>query len=534
VNAWGLTHSPFLVVWCAALCTAGCARPSIAPAVTTSTTLPKSAPGLRSVVEQRVEARGITYVFRASRLTNLAWQLDCLAGFGGCSLPAYEALWQDHLQAEPELKAALSGWGELRRQLRGPVGDRQESQSLLPVPQPKADLWQRVRLASIIADDPALYATALYALTDTRSTDALGAVLARFDRAFSTIWAQALPVLERAMAEQADLQRRDEVALTVQRVVTFYGGSLGTPPTMRFDLLYRPEHPSADFATQLLDHGLIEVVASAKPELRIQPPVHEMFHYLFASAGFPKLDELASEFAASPDPNALAAYGLLDEVLATGLAQGVLGGEVAPVELQARLATPRRLYDDRFIDTVTKAFLPELSALLQQPVAGGTVFSPEFRTAYLAAVKRAFPRGVPPAAELRPLACTYSKDLQRAYDALRVASGSQIVGSSDQPDTEDSRSLVEDHTTWGRVLLLKTSELDVLHRYAKSLPNTEPLLRAAGRNTRFAYATRAAASGPVFVLVAEDAEQAQKLVAEFIGLESPFEGLALTNPHSGG
>lgn len=320
----------------------------------------------------------------------------------------------------------------------------------------------------------------------------------------------------------------------IERAFAFYGGDAGAPMTMRFDLLYRPEHPSADFATQLLDHGLIEVVGSAKPEVAMQPPVHEMFHYLFASAGFSKLDDLASRFVTSADPNALGAYGLLDEVLATGLAQGVLGGELAPTELQERLAIPRKLYDDPFIDAVTKAFLPELRALLQKPKPGGTVFSPEFQPAYLDAVKTAFPRGLPPAAELRPLACAYSKDFQKAYDALRAASASPLVGSSDQLDEEDTRALLEDHSTWSRVLLLKTTELGVLHRYAKSVPGAEAALHSAARhNQRFAYATRVAGSGPVFVLVADDDQQARQLVAEFIRLESPFAGLALLSRRGG-
>jgi hypothetical protein len=528
-----------LLVSSGALPIAGCARPSLTPATAASTataiTPAQAAPSVPAVAEQRVEAYGINYVFRASRLTNLAWQLDCLAGFGRCSRPAYEALWQARLQSEPDLLVALARWTELRRKLRGPVGERLVSRSLLPLPERKADLWQRVRFASVIAADDAEYQSDLYALTDTQSADALRAVIARFDLAFSTIWAHALPVLQRAMAEQATLQRREDVAATVQRVAAFYGGGIGAPPTMRFDLLYRPEHASADFSTQLLDHGLIEVVASAKPELRIQPPMHEMFHYLFASAPFPKLDELASRFAASPDADALAAYGLLDEALATGLAQGVLGRELAPAELAARLATPRKLYDDPFIDAVTKAFLPALGALLQKPAAGGTVFSGEFQTAYLAAVKAAFPRGLPPAAELRPLACAYSKDLEKAYDALRVASGSPLVGSSDQPDDEDTRSLLEDHSTWGRVLLLKTNELSALHRYAKSLaPAAVAMLSvAARRNNRFAYATRAPGSGPVFVLVADNDEHAQKLVVEFIGLDQTFSGLALAQRRTG-
>ncbi|GEM_PF-1875291 len=95
---------------------AGCARPSVTPTSTSVLTSARPASAVSSVaalvnsvspvVEQRVEAHGIDYVFRASRLTNLAWQLDCLAGFGRCSQLAYEALWRDRLQREPDLGAA--------------------------------------------------------------------------------------------------------------------------------------------------------------------------------------------------------------------------------------------------------------------------------------------------------------------------------------------------------------------------------------------------------------------------------------------
>ena len=110
------------------------------------------------------------------------------------------------------------------------------------------------------------------------------------------------------------------------------------------------------------------------------------------------------------------------------------------------------------------------------------------------------------------------------------------MGSSDQPNSEDARSLLEDHPTWGRVLLLKTSELRTLHRYAKSLaPDTEALLDAATRlNQRFAHATRAPGSRPVFVLVADSNGQAKELITEFIGFEVTFSGLALAKPRTPG
>jgi D-alanyl-D-alanine-carboxypeptidase/D-alanyl-D-alanine-endopeptidase len=490
-----------------------------------------SAPSAPRVLEQRAQARGFEYVFRASRLANLAWELDCLSSFGRCSQPAYEQLWRDTLSADPELRSALARWGVLRRSRRGPVGESEASSSLLPLPHQQADLWQRVRLASVTAADSEQYEQLLYALTDRPTATELRRVLDRFDVPFEPIWAQALPTLGRAVAQQIALQARDDVAATVHRVAAFYGAPLGPHPAIHFDLLFRPESRSADFGTQLLDHGLIEIVASASPAQRIQVPVHELFHYLFASTDFAARDALASRFAASADPNALAAFGLLDEVLATGLAQGVLGRELDPEAFRERLATPGRLYGNPYIDAVTKAFLPELSKLLVQGTQGtqGTVFTPEFLTAYLVAVRQAFPGGVPPAAELRPLACAFSRAFGGAYQALSEGIASPVVGSAVKPDSEDARGLLEEHASWGRVLLLKSDEIAALQRYTRTIDaKSLQAVRAAARaNTSFGYAVRPPGQAPLFVLMADDEAAANHLVGAFLALDARFEGLGL-------
>ncbi len=204
-----------------------------------------------------------------------------------------------------------------------------------------------------------------------------------------------------------------------------------------------------------------------------------------------------------PDPNLpLAAYGLLDEVLATGLApRSARWSSLRRTELGARLAAPRKLYDDPFIDAVTKAFLPELSALLRQPMAGRAVFSPEFQSGLPRIGEGRFPaRSAACSRDSDHWPAAYSKRSQKAYDALRhrhrLAFGQQLRPTRRRATRSP---LLEDHSTWGRVLLLKTDELDVLHRYVKSLPASAASFRAAGRqNQRFAYATRAASSGPVF------------------------------------
>lgn len=478
-------------------------------------------------LERSVSAGGIRYVFRASRLANLAWQLDCLAGFGRCSEPAYFELWREPLSAQPELSAALARWKELRLAARGPVGNVRESRSGLPLPRQQGDLWQRVRLASIVASTPDDYEQSLQVLTNRATAAALRAVLVRFDAAFDSIWARALPPLERAMREQAQLIARAELSTTVESVVAFYGGAGHEEPKIAyFDLLFRPPHASADYGAQVLDRSLIEVVPERAAAERIQVPMHELFHALFAASSFEALDGLATHFVESPEPSARAAYGLLDEVLATSFAQGELGRQLMPT------SRPHELYADPLVDRVAQAFLPKVAALLEARLPGGTVFGTPFFDAYLAAVHTAFPRGLPPIAELRPLACAYAKDLEPAFRALRGASAAATVGSSDEPDTEDGRALLEDHRSWGRVLLLKSSQLSLLARYGHSLDSAEQatIRRAGLGHLRFAYVSRKPAVGPLFVLVASDETEARRLVDELIAADAPFVGLGLMAP----
>jgi hypothetical protein len=125
---------------------------------------------------------------------------------------------------------------------------------------------------------------------------------------------------------------------------------------------------------------------------------------------------------------------------------------------------------------------------MAQPSAQNAGFSAELHAAYLDAVARAYPKGLPPGAHLRPLACAYSKELEPAYRVLHTRSGAQLVGSTADPDTEDARALLEERPSWGRVLLLKPEQVGGLRRYKQVLRAAEVLesveWRAAHRPLR--------------------------------------------------
>jgi hypothetical protein len=127
------------------------------------------------------------------------------------------------------------------------------------------------------------------------------------------------------------------------------------------------------------------------------------------------------------------------------------------------------------------------------------------------------------------MACAYSAEFEKAYQALLAGAKSPIIGSSDQPDSEDARGLLEARPSWARVFLLKADRVSLLSRYAKFVsPEVAKTIREAARQGgSFAYAARAPGSGPVFVLAAESNDDAERLVREFLGLNAMFSGFAL-------
>ena len=64
---------------------------------------------------------GVTFIVQVSPLSNLLYQLDCLAGMAQCSQAAYEALWHSKLGWSGEDQAQLEQWHRLREKYLGEI-----------------------------------------------------------------------------------------------------------------------------------------------------------------------------------------------------------------------------------------------------------------------------------------------------------------------------------------------------------------------------------------------------------------------------
>lgn len=480
------------------------------------------------LLEQRIQAGSITYVFRSSRLANLLYQLDCVAGTIRCSRPAYRELWTSVLGGLDDAdRAALDAWAALRNRYGGQIEHGSEpnlADPELPVPRGTRQIQTAIRILGLTASSTAEYGAVLESLLEVRDAEEARTIVARFEPRFTPWWRTRTADLSRAIASYAELAAREDVGRTTQGIERFYGPELPSPAEQIFDLVARPVHDTPTYGNMVGSHGVVEVVEGEAARERFPIVMHELFHVWFSAAPRRSLIELAQRFATSTDADAIAAYGLLDEVIATDFGNVLIARLLTPESVAKDLATPRGLYNEPFVDSVAKVALPLLEARV---TASKGPFSDDFVHEYLGAVHAAFPHGMPPIGRLKPLLCLYDASLSGAYDRLTAASGSNTIAS----DTAFAKAgeMLSQFKRWPLVVLVTTSHLRALDGLGPELP---PSLRTrianeARQHSRFALAARRPSGSDLFVLVAPDDASLTLLVDEFAKLEQLSAGFAL-------
>ncbi len=510
-----------------------CAAPARAPAprVLAASKLAPVTPStadapVPNVAEARVASQGLTYVFRASRFSNLLYELDCLAGVSRCSKVAFTELWKARLGDKEGDVEALKAWHALRYRYSGRIlRNDEEETSPLPLPSPSRSIEMRVRLAGYGAVDEQTYLSRLALFVDPSDLDVARSAIDRFTERFDRYWAERQPDLARGLTEYAALLARADVAAVLESARLFFEPQVSSGATETFDLIARPDHDSADSGEQLVDHSLIEVRPNEHATKRFGVVMHELFHAWFAASPHAKQKRLVEAFASSTDPFAIPAYGLLNEVLATDFGNGLVERVVDPKELERRLAKPRGMYNDDAIDAVAKSMLPVLGSMV---AAKTTVFDPDFVSKYLSCVDATFPQGVPPILYLRPFLLAFDPGLERSSDRLEEAVRSSSVRSTSTLDPHDVLPLFVDNRMWGGAVLVPTAKLDSLKEWKGVVdPKTmRALRREAGKHEPFVWMTHRPKGGAFFVFVADDEDAMSALVEHFAKLTVFREGVA--------
>jgi hypothetical protein len=454
----------------------------------------------------------VTYTYRASKVTYLTYTLDCLAKLVTCSTQSFVDSWKPGWTSDDDL--AIAAWAGLRARYSGNIVDRTRAVDVpLPIAYHDRDLDTALRIAGFGARDIDDYSERLGAFMGANERTEARAIIERFAPRLDVKWRVAREALVASLDAYVELGNRDDVRALVASIAMFYGiGKRGAQQT--FELVARPADAGARSATQLGDHAIVEVVAGERAEGRYSVIAHEMFHAWFGESPIEAQVDLAQQFVASGDPLAGPAWGLLDEVLATALGNGLVARLIDREDHDIRASRPGGFYNDPFIDPVTKALLP---ALEQRLASKGTVFDAGFVTEYLAAVHTAFPNGMPPIAYLRPLFGVAPSQ----GSALRQLRQRANPGRSRTFSTlSKAREALPEVAAWGGAILATRPELAAI---APFVP--EAMLANAKKQKANAFVIVQAIDpiGARFLFVADDDKQMTALVEAFAQLPAPLK-----------
>ena len=454
-------------------------------------------------LEKIVTTPRVTYVLRASRLVNLVYQVDCLAQVANCSRDSYAALWQPTADDQ----RALATWRELRTRYTGTIASAADvdGENPLPLARDLRTIGTRVRMALLDARDLDDLAARLALFFDPGDAIAARRVLDRFAPRADELWRARSRDLARALDAYAVLVGRPDVRATLEQVARFYAPELPPGATETIDLIARSSDDMPDNAEQVRDHALVETRAGHAVTSDYPVIAHEMFHAWFAAGAVSKQRALAAAFVAVDDPLAIAGYALLNEVLSTALGNGAVARLVDPDDFAKRARQASGLYADDYIDGVAKALLPRLDARL---AAGKSLYDDDFVPEYLAAVRTAFPHGLPPIVYLRAMTAVFEPSLQDAFDHLAEVARAGMYDATATSDPESAHDTLMRGVHGTRVLLATNPEAIAVY---VDKPTIAALRAQARAHRAFAWIKRN--PGVLFVLVAADTAAMKQVIA---------------------
>jgi len=501
--------------------------PSASPTPSAESTSPPQTGQQATQTPQAASSEAFSrYDLRALPWGNLFYQLNCLAGQGFCSLESYQSLWQQQLQWTAADQAELVKWQALRSQYSRQISfSSANSPRALPPRFEGLRSWDKVTQAALNAQDKQTLAQNLALAMRPQDAEALMAILDHFEPRFRKWWQNTGEALSRSAAQRF-LQRmqQDQLAELVEQASRFYQAELTDNSVLSFNFLARPNlGPSQNVnGEQLENQSLIEIRQGASLDAQLAVVIHELCHYLFKRSSTANEALLLQGFTQNADADTLAAYNLLDEVLATAIGNGLVNQRLLPAnEFSRLLETPRGFYNDAWIDPLAKALYPRLEQALQtnQPL-----HSPAFIQDYLRLARETLgPSLQSPVPLLRTLGGAYEPSLASSFGNLQQALRAGVTWSANGLGST-ARSIFTDHAALSGVLMLRPQDLGQLSDWDPILGAPARQAIQAGSGPRV-YGVRRAPAAYVFVFVADTPQSMNSLVTRFLQQPQRFEGL---------
>ena len=449
---------------------------------------------------------------RVSRIGALVQHTSCLARTVQCPINDYDKLWLT-LGADKDDDAALEAWRAidqiLRRKRFGP--DAMAMASAFLMPPTDMDGHARLRHEAFVAADLPALKTALAAWTP--EADKAIAVLSRFEARFLVHWAKVGPKLD---------ERRTSLAKWQPELSRFSADArrflLSDWPVDKPFVVYLVDRPDAVRLAQAerIGDGAIVDVSGGDNLIDLARGICVQIvkaHYAAAPAKTHRDRQRA--LSAIESDALLAAYALLDDVLAYGLTLG---------EVQRRFGEMPKSRSNALVERLVAKVAPTLEAAFPTKPLDGAFAADVIRTIALAEGKELST----PKMALRFTEVAFDRPLTEARRELtRALSAEQVTGYSplDAPDVVE-RMRMRTTSYMSVVWLVKPSDVQRLaaHKDLFDEKTLAAIAKLAAGGKPFCYGVRRPVPNPAYVFVATTTEEFKALFTAFAALQKPFVG----------
>lgn len=483
--------------------------------------------GLQLSQTQTAQAGFSRYDVRAMSWGNLFYQLNCLAGQGFCSEAAYRALWQQELGWNSADQAQLTAFQALRQQYSRQIQFSPAAETrALPPRFEGLRSWDKVLQAAMNADSRQSLAQNLALAMRPQDAEALMQILNHFAPRFESWWLDGAEALTRSAAEAfvREMQRQNLTDLVTQ-ASRFYRAELSEHSLLSFNFLARPNlgRVNSVHGEQIENQSLVEVRENAPVNQQIPVVLHELCHYLFKRSSAADEAQLLQAFLnADATAEGLAAYNLLDEVLATAIGNGLVSQRLlSAAEFEALRQRSGSFYNDDWIDPLAKALYPRVAQALQR---GEALHSQAFISDYLRIARESLgSRLQRPVPLLRTLGGAYHPELATAFGALQQQLRAGVTWAANGLDA-NARSIFERHSALSGVIMLRPADLPALADWDAVLGRSAREAIQAGAGPRV-YGVQRNPRAYLFVFVAATPAEAQILSQRLQQQTGLFTGL---------
>lgn len=302
-----------------------------------------------------------------NEISNFIYQLDCVSGaLHACSSDNYTRLWHEHFITTEADKENLLAWKNLMNKYHiqanfddtGAEGTQAFSFIDIPV---------KIRIASLTAKNLDDYLEKLDLLMNLKDKTLASNITRHFFPKYQP-WFEKF-AKKSGLSHQKEartLLKKPEIAKMVRSLVHFYQADIPDHMSLPLHLLFRPELvKESSSGEQIEQFSLVEFMNKTKASQNMDVVIHELSHFFFSTSKISQ-QTFKNLFVQQKSLNAMGAYNLFNESIASAIGNGIVNKLLMPKETWEKyLSTTGSFYNHPYIDGAAKALLPLVASSLE-------------------------------------------------------------------------------------------------------------------------------------------------------------------------